>query len=93
MLVAVQWISKKSGRLQVTHTAYTKLRAVKVGGKWRLTEISKKQRTIFEKLETSIPVEADLVIKKAELRIIAHAIEKGLKMIINQRDSITFEPN
>jgi transposase len=41
-----------------------KLRAVKVGGKWRLTEISKKQRTIFEKLGTSIPIEASLVIKK-----------------------------
>lgn len=40
------------------------LRAVKVGGKWRLTEISKKQRTIFEKLKTAIPVEANLVIKK-----------------------------
>jgi transposase len=41
-----------------------KLRAVKVGGKWRLTEISKKQRTIFEKLEIGVPVEANLVIKK-----------------------------
>jgi hypothetical protein len=41
-----------------------KLRAVKFGGKWMLTEISKKQRTIFEKLATSIPVEANLVIKK-----------------------------
>ncbi len=41
-----------------------KLRAVKVGGKWRLTEVSKKQRTIFEKLKTAIPVEANLVIKK-----------------------------
>lgn len=41
-----------------------KLRAVKVGGKWRMTEISKKQRTIFEKLKTAIPIEANLVIKK-----------------------------
>ena len=41
-----------------------KLRAVKVGGKWRLTEITKKQRTIFEKMEISIPVEASMVIKK-----------------------------
>jgi transposase len=41
-----------------------KLRAVKVGEKWRLTEVSKKQRTIFEKLKTAIPVEASLVIKK-----------------------------
>ena len=41
-----------------------KIRAVKVGGKWRLTEISKKQRTIFEKLKIGIPVEANLVIKK-----------------------------
>ena len=41
-----------------------KLRAVKVGGKWRLTEISKKQRTILEKMKIGIPVEANLVIKK-----------------------------
>ena len=41
-----------------------KLRAVNVGGKWRLTEISKKQRTIFEKLKIAIPIEANLVIKK-----------------------------
>ena len=41
-----------------------KLRAVKVGGKWRLTEISKKQRTLFEKLKIGVPVEASLVIKK-----------------------------
>ena len=41
-----------------------KLRAVKVGGKWRLTEISKKQRTVFEKSEIAIPVVVDLVIKK-----------------------------
>ena len=42
----------------------SKLRAVKVGGKWRLTEISKRQRTILEKLMTAIPVEANLVIKR-----------------------------
>ena len=41
-----------------------KLRAVKVGGKWRLTEITKKQRMIFEKMESSIPFEASMVIKK-----------------------------
>jgi transposase len=41
-----------------------KLRAVKVGGKWRLTEITKKQRSIFEKMEISITVEASMVIKK-----------------------------
>ena len=40
-----------------------KVRAVKVGGKWRPTEISKKQRTIFEKMEIGIPVEANMVIK------------------------------
>jgi transposase len=42
-----------------------KLRAVKVGNKWKLTEISKKQRTILEKMKIRIPVEANLVIKKA----------------------------
>jgi len=42
-----------------------KLRAVKVGGKWKLTEVSKKQRTIFEKLKIAIPVEANMVIKKS----------------------------
>ena len=41
-----------------------KLRGVKVGEKWRLTEITKKQRTIFEKMEIGIPVEASMVIKK-----------------------------
>ena len=43
----------------------TKLRVVKVGNKWKLTEISKKQRTILEKMKIGIPVEANLVIKKA----------------------------
>jgi transposase len=42
----------------------SKLRAAKVGGKWRLTEISKKQRTIFEKMGIGVPVEANLVIKR-----------------------------
>jgi hypothetical protein len=42
-----------------------KIRAVKVGGKWRLTEISKKQRTILEKMDIGVPVVADMVIKKA----------------------------
>jgi hypothetical protein len=40
------------------------LRAVKVGGKWRLTEVPKKQRMILEKMEISVPVEANMVIKK-----------------------------
>jgi len=34
-----------------------KLRAVKIGDVWRLTEISKKERNIFEKMKISIPVE------------------------------------
>jgi len=42
-----------------------KIRAVKVGEKWRLTEISKKQRTILEKMKIGVPVEVDMVIKKA----------------------------
>lgn len=42
----------------------SKLRAVKVGGKWRFTEVSKKQRMILEKMEISVPVEANMVIKK-----------------------------
>jgi len=41
-----------------------KIRAVKIGGKWRLTEITKKQRTILEKMKIPIPVDANLVIKK-----------------------------
>jgi len=45
-----------------------KAQAVKVGGKWRLTEISKKQRTILEKMKIGIPVEANLVIKGPEFR-------------------------
>jgi transposase len=43
----------------------SKLRAVKVGTIWRLTEVSKRQRTIFEKLDFAIPIDANLVIKKA----------------------------
>jgi transposase len=43
---------------------FAKLRAVKVGGKWRLTEISKKQRNIFKKFKIGTPSEANLVIKK-----------------------------
>lgn len=42
----------------------SKLRAVNVGNKWKLTEISKKQRTILEKMNVAIPVEANLVIKR-----------------------------
>jgi transposase len=42
----------------------SKLRAVKVGRKWRPTEVSKKQRTTFEKMGIGVPVEANLVIKK-----------------------------
>ena len=41
-----------------------KLRAVKVGGKWRMTEISRIQRTTFEKFKIGIPAESNLVIKK-----------------------------
>ena len=33
-----------------------KLRAVKIGNAWKLTEVSKKQRTCFEKMEIPIPV-------------------------------------
>ena len=40
------------------------LRAVKIGGKWRITEISKKQRMILEKMGIGIPIDANLVIKK-----------------------------
>jgi len=42
-----------------------KPRAVKVGGKWKLIDISKKQRTILEKMKIEIPIEASLIIKKA----------------------------
>ena len=33
-----------------------KLRAVKIGNAWKLTEVSKKQRTCFEKMGIPIPV-------------------------------------
>ena len=45
----------------------SKLRAVKVGGKWRLTVVSKKQKKIFEKMGIGVPVEANLVIKNGEV--------------------------
>jgi transposase len=41
----------------------SKLRAVKIGTVWRLTEISKRQRTILEKLGIGIPIDANLVTK------------------------------
>ena len=56
-----QLLDKKS--LEEILMELGKLRAVKVGGKWRLTEISKKQRTILEKMKIGIPIEANLVIK------------------------------
>ena len=34
-----------------------KLRAVKIGSVWKLTEITKKQRIVLEKMGVSIPVE------------------------------------
>lgn len=43
----------------------SKLRAVKVGGNWRLTEILKKQLTVLEKMKIGILLEANLVIKMA----------------------------
>jgi transposase len=42
-----------------------KIRAVKIGRVWRLTEISKKERTIFEKMEIGVPIDASIVIKQA----------------------------
>ena len=59
---AAELLDKKS--IEEILMELAKLRAVKVGGKWRLTEISKKQRTILEKMKVAIPVEANLVIKK-----------------------------
>lgn len=41
-----------------------KIRAVKIGGKWRLTEISKEQRTIFEKMGIGVPIGASAIIKR-----------------------------
>jgi hypothetical protein len=40
-----------------------------VRGKWRLTEITKKQRTIIEKMKIGVPVEAIMVIKRAEFKL------------------------
>ena len=34
-----------------------KLRAVKIGGVWKLTEITKKERIVLEKMGISIPIE------------------------------------
>ena len=59
---AAELLDKKS--IEEILMELAKLRAVKVGGKWKLTEISKKQRTILEKMKIGIPVEANLVIKR-----------------------------
>jgi len=45
-----------------------KLRAVKIGGKWRLTEISKKQRTILEKMELEFQSMQTWLLERAEFR-------------------------
>jgi len=43
-----------------------KLRAVKIGGAWKLTEITKRERTVLEKIGVAIPIEPkNMVIKKA----------------------------
>jgi len=70
------------GRIEIL-MELSKLRAVKVGGKWRLTEVSKKQRMILEKMEISMPVEANMVIKGAELRSYAGLAsrERNMKCI------------
>lgn len=43
-----------------------KLRAVNIGGAWKLTEITKRERTVLEKIGVAIPIEPrNMVIKKA----------------------------
>jgi transposase len=56
-----QLLDKKSIEEIIMELA--KFRAVKVGNKWKLTEMSKKQRTILDKMSVRIPIEANLVIK------------------------------
>jgi len=53
----------------------TRIRAVEVGGKWWLTDISKKQRTIFEKLKIGNPLGANLVIKKGGVQALYRLIK------------------
>lgn len=54
----------------------TKLRVVQVGSTLKLSEVTKKQRTILEKMSLVVPVKPDLVFNKAEFRIIAGEVPK-----------------
>jgi hypothetical protein len=42
-----------------------KLRAVQIGKVWKLTEVTKRQRTILERLGISVPFGPNLVIKNS----------------------------
>ena len=42
----------------------SKLRAVKAGGKWRLTEVLKNRKMMFEKMGIGVLFEVNLLIKK-----------------------------
>jgi len=44
-----------------------KIRAVEVGGKWRLIKISKNRERSSKKMEVRIPVEASRVIKNGRV--------------------------
>jgi hypothetical protein len=56
-----------------------KLRVVQIGNIWKLTEVTKRQKTIFEKLGISVPVEPNLVIKNSGLGYNIQTYNKKLK--------------
>jgi transposase len=43
----------------------TKLRVVQIGSSLKLSEVTKRQRTILEKMGIAVPVKPDLVIKSS----------------------------
>ncbi len=43
----------------------TKLRVVQIGSSLKLSEVTEKNRTILERLQMTVPVKPDLVIKSA----------------------------
>jgi hypothetical protein len=43
----------------------TKLRVVQIGSSLKLSEVTKRQRTILEKMRIAVPIKPDLVIKSS----------------------------
>jgi hypothetical protein len=50
------WLGASLSFTLLGMTDLAKLRAVKIGGVWKLTEITKKERIVMEKMGVGIPI-------------------------------------